>query len=370
MERTGTGAEIMLVLDRSRSMDQGFAGAGQAPPPKGTGPEALSYYVQLQQRRNQSSKGQVARTLLGEFAARRPDDRFAMVVFSTRAMPVLDFTQKRDAVQAAIAAGNIGRGLSETDIGQALQSALAAFEDRPYTGSRIVLLVSDGGDHLDPDVRRLLGEQMRRLRVSLYWIYIRSAASPGLMRDGIEAAHADTVPEHFLDRWFASIGVPYRAYEAEDGAALQRAIDDVDRLENLPIVYTDMLPRREFTPWALGVALAAVLLGRLTPRCRRPPPPPWCRHRSPACRPMRCARRPGPRCSRAAARARCCCCSPPCWPSAAGTPGAGSRRARRTPASRRTGPIPAWPATLRSGRRRSASRTRASSRRPASWRPR
>ncbi|GAP33923.1 vWA domain-containing protein [Piscinibacter sakaiensis] len=260
VERTGTGAEIMLVLDRSRSMDQGFAGAGQAPPPKGTGPEALSYYVQLQQRRNQSSKGQVARTLLGEFAARRPDDRFAMVVFSTRAMPVLDFTQKRDAVQAAIAAGNIGRGLSETDIGQALQSALAAFEDRPYTGSRIVLLVSDGGDHLDPDVRRLLGEQMRRLRVSLYWIYIRSAASPGLMRDGIEAAHADTVPEHFLDRWFASIGVPYRAYEAEDGAALQRAIDDVDRLENLPIVYTDMLPRREFTPWALGVALAAVLL--------------------------------------------------------------------------------------------------------------
>ena len=41
IERVGKGAEIVLVLDRSRSMDQGFAGARRAGAAvKGTGPEA------------------------------------------------------------------------------------------------------------------------------------------------------------------------------------------------------------------------------------------------------------------------------------------------------------------------------------------
>lgn len=261
VERTGTGAEIVLVLDRSRSMDQGFAGAGRADAPKGTGPEALTYYLSLQQRRNQNSKGQVARQLLGEFAAKRPADRFAMVAFSTLPMRVLDFTQKAEVIQAAITAGNIGRGLSETDIGLALQSALDTFEGRPYTGSRIVMLVSDGGDHIDPDVQERVARLVKRHRVSLYWIYIRSSSSPGLMADASEApAQRDTVPEYFLHRYFQSLGVPYRAYEAENTEALKTAIDDVNRLENLPITYTDTVPRRDLAAWGYGLALACVLL--------------------------------------------------------------------------------------------------------------
>ena len=262
VERVGRGAEIVLVLDRSRSMDQGFA-PGRAPPAaaRGTGPEALDYYFSQGPARLRESKGKVARGLLAEFTSQRPDDRFALIVFSTLPMRVLHFTQRAEVIQAAIAAGNVGRGLSETHIGLALDAALELFDDRPYTGSRIVMLVSDGGDRIDPDTRERLAHLARKQRVSIYWMYLRSANSPSLKAaEHDSAATADSVPELMLHRFFESLEIPYKAYEAGDSQALQRAIADVNQLEKLPITYRDLVPRRELAGWLHGLALAAVLL--------------------------------------------------------------------------------------------------------------
>jgi len=262
VERVGQGAEIVLVLDRSRSMDESFAASTSAPlAARGTGPEALAYYAHLNASRSRESKGQVARQLLSRFTAQRPDDRFALIVFSTLPMRVLDFTQKPEMIQAAIAAGNIGRGLAETHIGYALDAALDFFEGRPYTGSRLVMLVSDGGDRLDADTRSQLAHRLRKLHVAINWLYLRSANSPGLQAQDNDSAQAqDSVPEILLNRWLASLDTPYRAYEASDTQALQHAIDDVNRLEKLPITYQDLVPRRELAPWCHGLALCAVLL--------------------------------------------------------------------------------------------------------------
>lgn len=262
VERVGKGAEIVLVLDRSRSMDQGFAGARPAGGAvKGTGPEAIDFYMSQTPGRLRESKGKVARQMLAEFAAKRPDDRFGMIVFSTLPIRVLEFTQKREVIQAAIAAGNIGRGLSETNIGLALQSALSYFDDQPYTGSRIIVLVSDGGDRLDSDATERIAYLVRKHRVAIYWIYLRSANSPGLMLETGEAPEAaETVPEYVLHRYFESLGTPYHAYEAGNPEALQEAIDAVNQLENLPITSLDTVPRRDLSTSCFGAAFGCVLL--------------------------------------------------------------------------------------------------------------
>jgi mxaC protein len=262
VERVGRGAEIVLLLDRSRSMDQGFApGAARPSAARGNGPEALDHFFSQTPARLRESKGQAARRLLSAFTASRPGDRFALIAFSTRPIRVLDFTDKAEVVQAAIAAGNVGRGLSETDIALGLEAAMAMFDDRPYTGSRLIMLVSDGGDHIDPDRRERLAHLAQWHRVGIDWMYLRSANSPGLAAaEGDAAGAADNVAELQLHRWFSSLTTPYRAYEASDSQALQRAIADVDRLERLPILYRDTVPRKDLVPWADGAALAAVLL--------------------------------------------------------------------------------------------------------------
>jgi mxaC protein len=271
IERVGKGAEIVILLDRSRSMDQSFGINPLARPPGGktTGPEALDYYASLSPSRQRDAKGKVARQLLSDFTAARPDDLFALIVFSTLPLQVMGFTQKDAAIQAAIAAGNVGRGLSETHIGLALQAAFEMFEGRPYKGSRIVMLVSDGGDRIEPEMREHLARLAQRQRVALYWLYLRSANSPGLQlqagatevdTSANASAAASNVPELLLHRFFESLPTPYRAYEAGDPEALKNAIADVNRLENLPITYQDVAPRRDLTPLCLAVALVAVLL--------------------------------------------------------------------------------------------------------------
>ena len=264
VERIGRGAEIILVLDRSRSMDQAFVSAmtkNGLPEGFREGRNVLGdnlSYNRSDTRRE--SKGHTARRLLADFTANRKEDRFGMIMFSTLPIRVLEFTQKQEAIQAAITAGDIGRGLSETDIGLALEDALSYFDDRPYTGSRLIMLVSDGGDHIDPDARTRITALMRKHRVALYWIYIRSYGSPGLMVESDEApTNADSVPEYFLHKFFQGMGTPYRAYEAENPQALQRAITDVSRLENLPITFYDTLPRQDLSQYFFGLALVLIL---------------------------------------------------------------------------------------------------------------
>ncbi len=247
IERIGEGAQIILLLDRSRSMDQPFGGQPFRNPLITEDTDA---------------KGTVARRLLSEFVADRRNDKYGMLVFSTEPIQVLPLTDKTEIIQAAIDAGNIGRGLSETNVGAGIIAAIRFFEGQPYTGSRVVMLVSDGGARLDKLTRIHIADLLERHRVALYWVYIRSRHSPGIVPAGSDEQRDDTAPARVLHEYFETLETPYRVFDAEDPNALATAIAKVNELQSLPIRYVDVIPRKKIGRWfyVAGMALITMLL--------------------------------------------------------------------------------------------------------------
>ena len=245
IERIGEGAQIILLLDRSRSMDQPFGGQPFRNPLITEDTDA---------------KGTVARRLLSEFVADRRNDKYGMLVFSTEPIQVLPLTDKTEIIQAAIDAGNIGRGLSETNVGAGIIAAIRFFEGQPYTGSRVVMLVSDGGARLDKLTRIHIADLLERHRVALYWVYIRSRHSPGIVPAGSDEQRDDTAPARVLHEYFETLETPYRVFDAEDPNALATAIAKVNELQSLPIRYVDVIPRKKIGRWFYLAAMALITM--------------------------------------------------------------------------------------------------------------
>jgi mxaC protein len=236
VDRIGTGAHIVLLLDRSSSMNENFTG-------RYLGAKASE------------SKSAMARKLISEFVERRVHDLFAMVAFAAAPIYVLPLTDDRAAVQAAIAAAG-GRGHGVTNIAPGLAMALDFFNQRPKEGSRIILLVSDGAARIDEQTRDRLRQNFEETGTTLYWIYLRNPTSAPLTQKPSNP-NESTTPEYFLNAYFESLDVPYKAFEAENPDAMEKAIKEVERLENLPLPYQEFLPRKDLSN---GFFISALVL--------------------------------------------------------------------------------------------------------------
>jgi len=245
VEREGTGAHIVLLLDRSSSMNENFTGRRLG-------------------AKSSESKSAMARKLLHEFVQRREHDLFAMVSFAGAPIYVLPLTEDHEAVLSAIdASGSRGHGI--TNMAPGLAMGLDFFTGKPFTGSRIILLVSDGAARIDEETREKIRQWFQETRVSLYWIYLRNPTSARLSEKP-DNPNESTTPEYFLNQYFNSLEVPYRAFEAENPDAMERAIQEVEKLENQPLLYREKVPRRDLTDFFLGLSAVLSLLLALIKR--------------------------------------------------------------------------------------------------------
>lgn len=239
--RTGTGAHIVFVLDRSASMNETFGGKV---PDKDT-----------------PAKSQVARRLLSEFVEERPHDLFGVVGFSTQPFYISPLTEHKSATQAAINSLT-SPGLAFTNVAKGLGMGLSYFQDQPHTGSRVIVLVSDGAATLDHRAQRVLREWFERYQVSLYWFFLRTENGLGIFSEPATARDDNprVMPERYLDQFFRTLPIPYHAYEIDTPESLEAAIDQLDDLESLPLVYNETIPRNDLTGLCFLSALFAVLL--------------------------------------------------------------------------------------------------------------
>jgi len=118
--RTGTGAHIVFVLDRSASMNETFGGKV---PDEDT-----------------PAKSQVARRLLSNFVDERPHDLFGVVGFSTQPFFISPLTEHKSATQAAINSLT-SPGLAFTNVAKGLGMGLSYFQDQPHTLPHFVALI-------------------------------------------------------------------------------------------------------------------------------------------------------------------------------------------------------------------------------------
>jgi len=230
VERIGRGAELLVLMDRSASMDTNIR---RLPPEPG------------EKARDTQSKNDVVREALSSLVKFRPNNRYALSLFNVIPLSVAPFTDDEELVLAALEATRIGRGPKQTNMGAALLSAIETYAPRPYTGSRSILLVSDGGARLDEDVREQIRTGLQAHRINLYFIYIQGGfQSPDF--DIVGANPADLVEEVALHVFFKSLATEYQVFMADDVESMSEAITLIDKQQNLPLTYSERIPRLDF----------------------------------------------------------------------------------------------------------------------------
>jgi mxaC protein len=250
IERLGEGANIVLLFDRSASMNDTFA--GQAPTQSG-----------------EESKSAAAERFLSDFVTRREHDRFGVAAFSTSPMFVLPLSDHKEATLAAIRAIELP-GLALTNVGKGLAMALSMHDDDILStqgtdggiASRAIVLVSDGAAVIDRKVQQKLSEAFLKRPVNLYWIFLRTQGARGIF-DQPQKGDDDTpfaMPERHLNLFFEGLKIPYKAFEVENPAAVGEAVAAIDKLERRPMRYLERIPQKDLSGVAYGVAAGALLL--------------------------------------------------------------------------------------------------------------
>ena len=241
VEKIGEGAQIGLVLDRSASMDDHFSGSND--------------------KAGETKSGAASRLIINFFEA-RTNDMVGVITFSNSAMYVLPLTQNKEAIKAAVNA-TAGNALFQTNIGAGLTSSAALFSGIADTGSRAIILLSDGAGRIDAPTQQKIKDWFNRFQIGLYWIVLRQPGGISIFDENFVPRDDDKLPPQIeLYEYFKTFKSPFKAYEAEDPKSLELAIQDISFKEKKPITYTERLPGKNYSLILLifALVLASLLL--------------------------------------------------------------------------------------------------------------
>lgn len=233
VQKVGKGAQTVFVIDRSVSMDHPFAGDSSS----GVAAEI---------------KSKAARRLITNFIDSRPDDMIGVVGFTNSALYGMKITTNRDAIHAAIKAAT-GSAINQTNIGSGITAGMAMFDQIQSSGSRAIILLSDGAGKLSPRVKFKIAEQLTAQKLNLYWIVLHEPDEISIFTDQVFAD--GKVPSIDLDRYFKSLKIKYKAFEADNPTTLQSALQYIDAKEKNDIRYSVNVSGHEYSRDLIILAL-------------------------------------------------------------------------------------------------------------------
>ena len=238
--KVGKGAQIGLVLDRSASMDDPFSGGDS-------------------DKKAGETKSGAASRLIVDFFESRTNDMVGVITFSNSSMFVLPLTQNKEAIKAAVNA-TAGNSLFQTNIGAGLTTSAELFTNVEDSGSRAVILLSDGGVRIDQKTQQSIKDWFYQYQIGLYWIVIRQPGGISIFDENFVARdESQPPPQVELFDYFNTFKSPFQAYEAEDPKSLEKAIKDINLKEKKSITYKEQIPGKQYSTSSLIVALLLTL---------------------------------------------------------------------------------------------------------------
>ena len=173
------------------------------------------------------------RRIITQFIDSRPADMMGVVGFTNSALYGIKITTNRDAIHSAIVAAT-SPSLNQTNIGAGLTEGIGLFDNIENSGSRAIILLSDGAGKLSPRVKFLLSKRLKERKLSIYWIMLREPGEPSIYSK--EEYAEERVPNSIvLHKYFQALGLTYKAYEADNPETLQSAISDINAREKKAI---------------------------------------------------------------------------------------------------------------------------------------
>jgi Ca-activated chloride channel family protein len=211
----------------------------------------------------------VAKELIGDFIARRQDDRIGIVTFGVRAATRVPITYDRDIAGAILERAQVGENGDGTAIGHAIATSVNRLRTSK-TRSRIIILVTDGVNNAGSIDPLTAAQLAARYGIKIYTIGVGSRGPvpipmkrqdpfTGEIVTTYQLVRAD-IDEEALAAISKSTNGEY--FRATDARTMSDVLDRIDHLEKtrLTAPKSEKIEELYGLPLAAGVAMLGLAL--------------------------------------------------------------------------------------------------------------
>ena len=209
----------------------------------------------------------MAKGLIGDFIARRQDDRIGIVTFGVRAATRVPITYDRDVAQAILDKAQVGENGDGTAIGTAIATAVNRLRTSK-TRSRIIILVTDGVNNAGSVEPLTAAKLAAKYGIKIYTIGVGSRGAvpipikrqdplTGEVVTSYQLIRAD-LDEQSLTEIARTTGGEY--FRATDARTMGAVLDRIDKLEKTRLTAPKSEKVDELYTGPLAAALGALAL--------------------------------------------------------------------------------------------------------------